>query len=122
MKAIAFINQKGGVGKSTTTLHTASYLVKKGYKVLTIDLDPQGNLSKAFGINTDGVPTLKEVLLGEVPVNQAIYSSADFGYVIPSDIVTFKEEVKFAYFSINGFNNGAISSPTSKCMFSIAIS
>lgn len=86
MKAIAFINQKGGVGKSTTTLHTASYLVKKGYKVLTIDLDPQGNLSKAFGINTDGFPTLKEVLLGEKPVNEAIYSTNDFGYVIPSDI------------------------------------
>lgn len=95
MKIIAFINQKGGVGKSTLTLHTASYLVKKGHKVLTIDLDSQGNLTQAFGVDTTDRATLKEVLLGEVPINEAIYGT-QFGYLIPSDIVLGHSERQIA--------------------------
>lgn len=85
MKIIAFINQKGGVGKSTITMNMASFLTKMGKKVLTIDLDPQGNTSQAYGINTDGKATLREVLLGEVAINEAIYGTR-YGYMIPSDI------------------------------------
>lgn len=95
MKTIAFINQKGGVGKSTLTLHTASYLVKKGKRVLTIDLDSQGNLTQAFGVDTTNRATLKEVLLGEVAINEAIYDT-QYGYLIPSDVVLGNSERQIA--------------------------
>ncbi len=95
MKSIAFINQKGGVGKSTITLNTASYLVRQGKKVLTIDLDPQGNLSQAYGIDTTGVATLREVMLGEVSIDQAVYQT-QYGYIIPSDIALGHSERQIA--------------------------
>lgn len=95
MKIIAFINQKGGVGKSTITMNMASYLTKMGKRVLTIDLDPQGNTSQAYGINTEGKATLREVLLGEVAINEAIYSTR-YGFMIPSDIALGHSERQIA--------------------------
>lgn len=95
MNIIAFINQKGGVGKSTITMNMASYLTNKGKKVLTIDLDPQGNTSQAYGIDTSGKATLREVLLGEISINKAIYGTR-YGYMIPSDIALGHSERQIA--------------------------
>ena len=95
MKIIAFINQKGGVGKSTITMNMASYLTAKGKSVLTIDLDPQGNTSQAYGIDTNGKATLTEVLLGQVPINEATYQT-QYGYMIPSDILLGHSERQIA--------------------------
>lgn len=64
-KTIALINQKGGVGKTTTTFHLARAAVKKGRKVLVVDVDPQGNLTLAAaaeGAVTDGQVGLADVL------------------------------------------------------------
>ena len=47
---VAFINQKGGVAKTTSTLHLGAYLARKGKKVLLMDLDPQTDLSKGLGV------------------------------------------------------------------------
>ena len=64
MKTIAFINQKGGTGKTTTTLSVGAALSRQGYKVLLIDIDPQGNLTTSAGLKELGEydPTVYEVL------------------------------------------------------------
>lgn len=71
MDTIAILNQKGGVGKSTTAQVLAAGLTLKGYRVLTIDLDPQGNTSFTLGASKDGATALG-VLLGEVKPGDAI--------------------------------------------------
>lgn len=71
-KIIAVINQKGGVGKSTTAEALIAGLLLKGYTCLAIDLDAQGNLSYTAGAKTEGVSTVLEVLTGEATAREAI--------------------------------------------------
>lgn len=83
---IAIVNQKGGVGKSTTALALASDLSRRKKKVLGIDLDAQANFSYSMGIDmqaTSGQATILGVLLGEVSIKQVIHHTKD-GDIIPS--------------------------------------
>ncbi|UGT52626.1 MULTISPECIES: ParA family protein [Nocardia] len=75
-RIITIANQKGGVGKTTTTVNLAAALAHQGMTVLVVDLDPQGNASTALGVaHHSGVPSSYELLIGEVSVKDAIQVS-----------------------------------------------
>lgn len=67
-KKIIFLNQKGGVGKTTTAVNVGSALAREGYKVLLVDLDSQGNLSSAVSADTSR-PGIYEILAGEADLS-----------------------------------------------------
>jgi len=77
-RIITISNQKGGVGKTTTTVNLASALASKGLQVLVIDLDPQGNASTALGIDHHAdIKSIYEVLIDDVPMEQVVQISPE---------------------------------------------
>lgn len=86
-RIIAISNQKGGVGKTTTAINLSACLAEKDKKVLTIDMDPQGNTTSGLGIDKNEVEdTSYEVLLGEAKIENAITKSIMDGlFVVPSE-------------------------------------
>ena len=77
-RVITVSNQKGGVGKTTTTVNLASALARRGANVLVIDLDPQGNASTALGVpHRPEITSVYEVLLGEATIGEAMQPSSD---------------------------------------------
>jgi chromosome partitioning protein len=77
-RIITISNQKGGVGKTTTTVNLASALASKGLQVLVIDLDPQGNASTALGIDHHSdIRSIYEVLIEDVPIEKVVQISPE---------------------------------------------
>ena len=73
MRTIALVNQKGGVGKSTTAVNLSAGLAKLGKRVLLVDLDPQGNLTMSQGLNPDTIErSMFDVLVHRLPIQEVI--------------------------------------------------
>src|ERR1700736_1460826 len=71
-RVLAVANQKGGVGKTTTAVNLGAALAELGYRVLVVDLDPQGNATTGLGINSRNLEaTIYDVILHDVPMEDA---------------------------------------------------
>lgn len=87
MRVIAFMNQKGGVGKTTTAVNIGAALARLGRSVCMIDIDPQAHLTINYGIEPSAdQPSLYDVLVNEMPLMQAAQIVSDRVAVVPSDI------------------------------------
>ena len=76
-RVIAIANQKGGVGKTTTTINLGACLAELGYRTLIVDLDPQGNASTGLGIENRGLETsMYHVIMYEVPIENCVEPSS----------------------------------------------
>jgi chromosome partitioning protein len=93
---IAVLNQKGGVGKTTTTINLAAYLAKSGRSVLICDLDPQGNTTSGLGVDKHQLEsTLYDVLFGRADAAKSIKELSGSGiYLLPSNAELAGAEVE----------------------------
>ena len=106
MRVIAVMNQKGGVGKTTTTLNLAHALALQGQSVLMLDMDPQGHLGSCFGINTHNSSGMDSVMLDGIPVDEAVTEVRDNLYLVPAGARLGEIETRAQESSGKGKNMG----------------
>ncbi|BAK81898.1 ParA family protein [Candidatus Arthromitus sp. SFB-rat-Yit] len=99
MKKICVFNQKGGVGKTTTNINLASYLALEGFKILVVDMDPQGNASSGLGIDKNNLnSSIYDLFVSDKDLNSLIIESDIIKnlYIVPSSINLAAAEVELA--------------------------
>ena len=97
MRRIAILNQKGGVGKTTTTVNLSAALAKAGRRVCVLDLDPQAHATTHLGLDPDGtLPSLYDVLVNDRPLSEVRREADANLWLCPSDINLAAAEVELA--------------------------
>ncbi len=98
-RVIAFSNQKGGVGKTTSCVNLSAYLAQKGYKCLLVDLDPQGNATSGLGFSKGEVQnSVYNVMIDDMPIEEAVVKTCIDGLdLLPSNIDLAGAEVELVY-------------------------
>jgi chromosome partitioning protein len=95
-RVIAVLNQKGGVGKTTTAINLGAYLAKTGKSVLIVDFDPQGNATSGLGLDKQSIPvTSHEILDDSKLIDKAIHETATQNlYILPTNANLATAEVE----------------------------
>lgn len=100
MRVVSVVNQKGGTGKTTTSISLAAGLAEAGCRVLLVDADPQGNVGVSLGVRSEH--TLYHVLMDEISVEQAVVPLGECFDVLTSDDTLAAAEIKLAQHPARG--------------------
>ncbi|MFZ0390494.1 MAG: ParA family protein [Calditrichia bacterium] len=93
-KVVSFIIQKGGCGKTTTTVNTAGYLSEAGFRVLAVDMDPQGNLTQHLGYDNESVPfSLVDLLQQKAAFDEVALKRSPNLHIIPNNLAAANAEL-----------------------------
>ncbi len=116
MKIIAFANQKGGVGKTTTAITLADGLARQGYRTLLVDLDPQGHVAFALGMQKE--PGLYQLICAQSALNKVVRNARPNLDILPSDKHT--EQVK-RQITLSDFREGILNDILRRSKYDLAL-